>query len=158
MRGIIINQFVNFHHGVAFKIALHLSAVANDVACGRAAPNPTNREVSCSYCGLPAAGVRSTVHFQIGELTLNTWPSAAAVLLKSLILITARWSCSQSGEIQPDPGLGSGIKTDKQEGPIWLIQSITLSKSFHMDSYAWWSNDQSWYISAFDGLALVWLY
>ena len=46
MRGIIINQFVNFHHGVAFKIALHLSAVANDVACGHAAPNLTNREVS----------------------------------------------------------------------------------------------------------------
>ena len=90
MRGIIINQFVNFHHGVAFKIALHLSAVANDVACGHAAPNLTNREVSCFYCGLPAAGVRSTVHFQISELTLNTWPSAAAVLLKSLILITAR--------------------------------------------------------------------
>ena len=91
MRGIIINQFVNFHHGVAFKSNntpyIYLaSAVANDVACGRAAPNLTNREVSCSYCGLPAAGVRSTVHFQISELTLNTWPSAAALLLKSLLV------------------------------------------------------------------------
>ena len=91
MRGIIINQFVNFHHGVAFKSNntpyIYLAAaLANDVACGRAAPNLTNREVSCSSTSRSL----STVHFQISELTLNTWPSAAAVLLKSLILITAR--------------------------------------------------------------------